>query len=693
MNTTNDSAGSTSAAAPPAWQLTRDAGGIATLTLDRPGTSANTLSHAVLAELGDRLKELAAQPPLGLILRSGKCSGFIAGADIREFTALRSPAEARDHIQFGQRVFDQLAQLPCPSVACLQGFALGGGLELALACTYRVAADDGRLSLGLPEVQLGIHPGFGGTVRSVRLVGVRQAMELMLTGRSVRANKALSIGLVDRLVAVGELETSARRLLKQSPHPKRAPWADRLLDLPLVRPLLRSSLEQRVARQARREHYPAPYAIIDLWVRYGAHGRAAFDAEAASIATLFGTSSARNLVRMFLLQDRLKGLGGKALVPIKRVHVIGAGVMGGDIAAWCALRGLEVTLQDREQKFLEPALKRAAALFEKRVRDPQERAQASSRLRGDVAGSGVADADVLIEAIFEDLGAKQALYAQAEPRLKPAAVLASNTSSITLEQLAAKLINPARLVGLHFFNPVPQMPLVEVIHAANTDSAPLAAAMAFARRIDKLPLPCRSGPGFLVNRVLFPYLHEALYAAGEGVPLALIDRVAVEFGMPMGPIELSDVVGLDVLVHVGDIITRELGRELPPYAKRLRELVAARQLGRKSGQGFYTWIEGKPVRPPVTASVPEDLTDRLVLALVNECAACWREQVVADADLLDAGVVFGTGFAPFRGGPLQYARERGFAQVRARLAELAARHGPRFTPDAGWETLPNAPAP
>jgi len=272
-------------------------------------------------------------------------------------------------------------------------------------------------------------------------------------------------------------------------------------------------------------------------------------------------------------------------------------------------------------------------------------------------------------------------------------VLASNTSSITLEHLAEKLINPSRLVGLHFFNPVPQMPLVEVIHAANTDSAPLAAAMAFARRIDKLPLPCRSGPGFLVNRVLFPYLHEALYAAGEGVPLALIDRVAVEFGMPMGPIELSDVVGLDVLVHVGDIITRELGRELPPYAKRLRELVAARQLGRKSGQGFYTWIEGKPVRPPVTASVPEDLTDRLVLALVNECAACWREQVVADADLLDAGVVFGTGFAPFRGGPLQYARERGFAQVRARLAELAARHGPRFTPDAGWETLPNAPAP
>ncbi len=670
-----------------AWRLERDGTGIASLVLDRPGSSVNSLSQSVLLELEALLRELSAAPPSGLVIRSGKTSGFIAGADIREFTTFRDAADAFEHIRIGQRIFDQLEALPCPTVAAISGFALGGGLELALACRYRVAVDDSRLALGLPEVQLGIHPGFGGTVRAVRLLGVRQAMELMLTGKPLRADRVLQCGLVDRLVPAAELEGAARAILSERPAPRRAPLADRLLGLPGVRPLLRRSLEARVARHARREHYPAPYAIIDLWVRYGARGRAAFEAEAHSIAGLFGTEAARGLVRMFLLQDRLKGLGGKSPVPLKRVHVVGAGVMGGDIAAWCALRGLEVTLQDRELKFVEPAMQRATTLFAKRIRDPAERSAAQARLRADVAGTGVATADVLIEAIFEDLDAKRALYAQAEPRLAAGAVLASNTSSITLEQLAAHLANPGRLVGLHFFNPVPQMPLVEVIHSAQTQPEPLAAAMAFTRRLDKLPLPCRSGPGFLVNRVLFPYLHEALYAAGEGVPLALIDRAAVDFGMPMGPIELSDVVGLDVVVHVGDIITRELGRDMPPYAQQLRELVAARKLGRKSGQGFYRWQDGKVVRAPTEGAVPPDLADRLILALVNESAACLREQVVADADLLDAGVVFGTGFAPFRGGPLHYARTRGVPAVIARLQELEQRYGKRFHPDASWPTL------
>ena len=670
-----------------AWQLSRDAEGIATLTLDRPGASANSLSRSVMLELREHLKELQAQPPRGLVLRSGKSSGFIAGADIREFTTLQNPTEALVLIRNGQQACDELAALPFPTVAAIQGFALGGGLEVALACRYRVAADDGRLSLGFPEVQLGIIPGFGGTVRSVRLLGMRQAMELMLTGKPIRADRALAIGLVDRLVSASELELASRRMITEAPAAQRAPFVDRLLNLPGIRQLLRASLEARVARQARRDHYPAPYAIIDLWVRHGARGRGAFDAEAQSIAHLFTTTTARSLVRMFLLQDRLKALGGKPATPIKRVHVIGAGVMGGDIAAWCALRGLEVTLQDREQKFIDPALQRAATLFDKRLKTPAERAQARDRLRADVAGAGISGADVLIEAIFEDLDAKRALYAQAEPRLPASALLATNTSSITIERLAEKLQDPARLVGLHFFNPVAQMPLVEVIHAENTHSTALAAAMAFARRIDKLPLPCRSGPGFLVNRVLFPYLHEALYAAGEGVPLALIDQAAVDFGMPMGPIELSDVVGLDVCVHVGDIITRELGRSMPPYAARMRELVAARQLGRKSGQGFYLWQDGKPQRPAVTSAMPGDLADRLILAMLNECAACLREQVVADADLLDAGIVFGIGFAPFRGGPLQYARDRGIAAIVARLGELEVRFGSRFHPDAYWSQL------
>jgi 3-hydroxyacyl-CoA dehydrogenase / enoyl-CoA hydratase / 3-hydroxybutyryl-CoA epimerase len=334
---------------PAAWQLTRAADGIATLTLDRPGSSANSLGRAVLQELGELLKGLQAQPPRGLIICSGKKSGFIAGADIREFTTLRTQAEALELIRGGQKVCDQLAALPCPTVAAIHGFAMGGGLELALACRYRVGADDGRLSLGLPEVQLGIHPGFGGTVRSVQLVGMRAAMALMLAGKPVRADRALATGLVDRLVAASELDASARRLITEAPRTQRPPFVDRLLNLPVVRAFMRGKLEAQVARHARREHYPAPYAIIDLWVKYGARGRAAYDAEAESIAHLFTTTTARSLVRVFLLQDRLKALGGKSATPIKRVHVIGAGVMGGDIAAWCALRGLEVTLQDREQ--------------------------------------------------------------------------------------------------------------------------------------------------------------------------------------------------------------------------------------------------------------------------------------------------------------------------------------------------------
>jgi 3-hydroxyacyl-CoA dehydrogenase/enoyl-CoA hydratase/3-hydroxybutyryl-CoA epimerase len=429
--------------------------------------------------------------------------------------------------------------------------------------------------------------------------------------------------------------------------------------------------------------------MIEQWARFGVSSDAAFEAEARSIARLFNTATARGLIRMFLLQDRLKSLAGKSPTRIERVHVVGAGVMGGDIAAWCALRGLQVTLQDREMKFIEPALQRAKTLFEKRIKDPTERSQAGARLIADVAGDGVPRADVIIEAIYENLDAKQKLFAGVEPQAGADAVLASNTSSLTLESIAAGLANPARLIGLHFFNPVAQMPLVEVIHSATTRPEPLAAAMAFARRIDKLPLPCRSGPGFLVNRVLFPYLHEALYAAGEGVELALIDRTAVEFGMPMGPIELADVVGLDVILHVGEIITRDLHRESPPMVAKIRQLVADRKLGRKSGSGLYQWLDGKAQKPAITMSAPPDLVDRLILPLVNECVACLREGIVADQDLIDAGVVFGTGFAPFRGGPLNYAQQRGVPAVLDALKTLVVRHGSRFQADAGWSQLLN----
>ena len=670
-----------------AWKLERDADGIAWLTLDKPGTSANVLSAGVLAELDELLGALEHDRPRGAVLISAKKSGFAAGADIKEFTGLTDEASGYELIHRGQQVLNRLAAIPFPTVAAVHGFALGGGLELALACRYRVAVGDDRLALGLPEVLLGIHPGFGGTVRSVQVAGVRTAMEMMLTGKPLRAEKVLRAGLVQRLVSETELRSAARELVLRSPAPHRAPLGERLLSLAPLRPFVRRALIAQVAKRAPREHYPAPYAIIELWSRYGAHGSAAFEAEARSIAHLFTTDTSRNLVRVFLLQDALKSAGGKSGADIRHVHVVGAGVMGGDIAAWSALRGFSVTLEDRAAEFIEPALKRAQELFDKRLRDPSKSAAARARLRADVPGDGVASADLVIEAIFESLPAKQELYARLEPRMKPGALLATNTSSIMLEPLAERLAHPERLVGLHFFNPVAQMPLIEIVHAARTDPAAVQTATGFARRLDKLPVPCRSAPGFMVNRVLTPYLFEAMLAAQEGTPLEVIDRCAVSFGMPMGPIELIDVVGLDVAAHVGEIIAQELGRPVTKIA-RLDELLAAKKLGRKSGEGFYLWREGKAVKPPAPdTSTPTDLTDRLILVMVNECVACLRERVVETADLVDAAVLFGTGFAPFRGGPLTYARARGVTAVVARLKDLAARHGERFRPDEGWVSL------
>ncbi len=676
---------------PAAWKYETAADGIGTLWLDVPERSANTLSSAVLIELDEVLKGIEASPPRGLIIRSGKKSGFIAGADVNEFTTLSSVDQALVMIRRGQQLCDRIAALPCPTVALLQGFALGGGMELALACRYRVGVDDGRLTLGLPEVQLGIHPGFGGTVRSVQLVGVRAAMDMMLTGKNLRADKARRIGLVDALVPADQADAACRNLILKRPAPHSPPLRERALSWRPVRTFITDALRRQVAARVRREHYPAPYAIVDLWAKHGGHGRAAYEAEAQSIAALFQSTTARNLVRVFQLQDRLKSLGSRRNETgdaIRHVHVVGAGVMGGDIAAVCALRGFSVTLQDQSIERIQPALQRAGELFAKRIADAGERSAATARLRADVEGAGIAEADLIIEAIFEDREVKRGLYASVAPRMKAGALLATNTSSLVLESLTEGLPDPGRFVGLHFFNPVPQMPLVEIIEGAHTRPETVAAALAFARKLDKLPLPCRSSPGFLVNRVLIPYMQEAMVAVEQGVMPEVVDAAATRFGMPMGPIELADVVGLDVCHHVGDIIGAAMGRTPPVPMKRLDALLAAKQLGRKSGQGYYTWVDGKPTKQKVDeTAVPDELTDRLMLTFVNESVATLRERIVADADLVDAGVIFGAGFAPFRGGPLNWARAGGPAKLRARLGQLTLQHGSRFTPDPGWSAL------
>ena len=669
------------------WTRVSDADGIVWLTFDKPGTSTNVLSRGTLLELDTHLQELRKQPPRGVVLRSAKSSGFIAGADVREFVQLSSADQAFELVRAAQRILDGLESLPCPTVAIIHGFALGGGFELALACRYRVGVKGDKFSVGLPEVMLGIHPGFGGTVRAVRRAGVRTAMEMMLTGKTLRADKALRAGFVDRLVFPADAEAAARELITRKPKQRQPRFLDRMLSWPGVRGLVRQQLLKQVRAKARPEHYPSPYAIIDLWSKHGARGEAAYVAEARSISDLMVGDTSRNLVRVFLLQERMKGLGGKGQFPISRVHVVGAGVMGGDIAAWCAQRGLNVTLQDREMKFIEPALKRAREAFEKRLRDNTKAGELMTRLTADVAGDGVPGADVIIEAIFENAAAKHELFARVEPRMKASAILASNTSSIMLEQLDDQLPDPGKLVGVHFFNPVSQLPLVEIVRGETSSEDSIQKAIAFTRKIDKLPLPCKSSPGFLVNRVLVPYLYEAMFALHDGVPIEVIDEAALRYGMPMGPVELADVVGLDVCKHVGEIVSGALNKQKPDTS-RLDALLAAKKLGRKSGEGFYVWRDGKAVKKPgPVADPPADLEDRLILALANECAAVLREGIVADADLIDAGCIFGSGFAPFRGGPLTYARKRGVDAVVARLRELSKSYGSRFEPDSGWSQV------
>jgi 3-hydroxyacyl-CoA dehydrogenase/enoyl-CoA hydratase/3-hydroxybutyryl-CoA epimerase len=436
--------------------------------------------------------------------------------------------------------------------------------------------------------------------------------------------------------------------------------------------------------RARPEHYPAPYAIVDLWEHHGARGAEAFRDEVASIGRLLLTPTCRNLVRVFELRERLRNLAPKQNA-VRHVHVVGGGTMGGDIAAWCALKGLTVTVQDRELKFVEPALARARELFAKRLRAPGEAEAAVARLRVDLGAEQVGTADLVVEAIVEKADAKRALFRELEPRLKPGALIATNTSSIELETLADALERPQRFVGLHFFNPVASLPLVEVIRGAQTSAETTQAALSFVTKIGKLPLPCRSAPGFVVNRLLTPYMLEALHAHADGHSLESIDAAAKSFGMPMGPVELADRVGLDVALHVAEILSGVLATTPPDL---LRAKVAKGELGVKTGRGFYAYDpKGRPIKQRGASRVDPGLADRLLLPLINEAMACLHEGVVADADLLDAGVIFGAGFAPFTGGPIRYAQQRGVAEVVASLRELAERFGTRFTPHEGWRQL------
>ena len=667
------------------WKLNVDGENLGWLWFDRAGSTTNTFSREALKELGQVADHLASMPPKGLAILSAKDNGFAAGADIEEFTRLKDADEAIAFTVLGNEVFDKIEALPFPTVAMIHGFCMGGGTELALACRYRVMDDGAKSRMALPEVMLGIVPGWGGAKRMPKIIGAAPALDLMLTGRGVDGRRAKKLGLVDAVTPRRHFENAARQILLDPPPRAKPKLAAAITDWPGVRNLVAKMSARKVAEKARRDHYPAPYAIIDLWKDFGGDVRNVPRDHPASTASLFFHPTARNLIRIFTLQERLKSFGKQSETPIRHLHVIGAGAMGGDIAAWSASRGITVTLQDLAPERIAPAIKRAADLFQKRLKQPHLVQAAMDRLIPDVAGNGVPKADLIIEAIVENAEVKRKLFAQIEPRMKDDAILATNTSSIPLQELSPVLKRPERLVGLHFFNPVAQMMLVEIVEGPQTSPAVMQAGEAFARQIDKLPLPCKSAPGFLVNRVLSPYLLEAMLMVDEGIPPETIDAAAKDFGMPMGPIELADMVGLDIGWAVG----QELAKPGTPIPKKLQENIEAKNFGKKTGKGFYTWVKGKPLKATTgTGTVDlKALADRMVLPALNEAVACVRERIVADADLVDAGVIFGTGFAPHRGGPINTIRARGKQEWLRIMAELKAKHGLRFEPDSGWDTI------
>jgi 3-hydroxyacyl-CoA dehydrogenase/enoyl-CoA hydratase/3-hydroxybutyryl-CoA epimerase len=652
------------------WHFSIDFEGIAWAIIDRKGESMNSLGRRPTEELAEIVKAVekaaAAGEAKGLVLISAKDSSFIAGADIREFQDFDTEPKIKEVVRQTLELFDRIDRLPVTVVAAIHGYCLGGGLELALACDWRVADREEGTRLGFPEVKLGIFPGLNGTVRSIELAGPTDAMTAMLTGRMLRPTAARAIGLVDQLVPTHHnLRWAARKAVLQKRHSKGAFWWKRLMLKQPVRSLLAKQMRAKTAEKVREEHYPAPFRLIDLFERFGDDPVSMRIAETEMFAPLMASETSRNLRRVFKLSEMLKDEAPKDGFKPRKVHVIGAGTMGGDIAAWCVVSGMQASLQDVDEGQIAKALSRAKGLFKRHLRTPSAINAGVARLIADPKGRHIKHADVVIEAIVEKLDVKRKLFQDLEKQVRPGAVLATNTSSLRLEDIAKPLADPGRLVGLHFFNPVAQLPLVEVVRGEGTREEEVRKACTFVTAINKLPLVVKSCPGFLVNRVLAPYMIEAVRRYQLGEPREKIDQAALKFGMPMGPLELMDLVGLDIANHVGEELALAPGTD-----NVLASLVRQGKLGKKTGEGFYVWDKGKPKREEVTYNPAEleRLGRELIKPMLDEAERALQDNIVANADHVDAGVIFGTGFAPFRGGPLHYRR----TQEQAAEATAAA---------------------
>lgn len=685
--------------------LTVDADGIAWVTFADPARSMNVLDEGVMARLTRHVQALASRSGevRAVIFWSGKSDSFIAGADIEAIAKIEGPQDAEEKSRLGQEVFAAIERLPMPTICAVHGICLGGGFELALACTHRIASTDDRTKFGLPEVQLGLLPGWGGTTRLPRLVGLQAALDLILTGRQIRAAKAERIGFLTRTYPAEGFRASARRFaletLAMPPGASRSKPSlrDRLLEGNVIgRRVVFRTARGTVMKQTNG-HYPAPLRILEvLQDTFPGPLEAAFEREAHAFGELAASAVHGHLLHLFQLREAAKKLPGIDVEPrtVDRLGVLGAGVMGGGVAQLAAARDLEVRMRDIRDDAVTGGLAHARGLFQKRVeRRRMKQGEADRKMELIVGGLDlhlVANTDLLVEAVVERMDVKKQVLAEVEGVMRSDAVITTNTSSLSVEEMSQALERPERFCGLHFFNPVDRMPLIEIIRSSRTSDQTIATAHALVLRLGKVPVVCADGPGFLVNRILGPYLNEAGHLVSECVPIEKIDRVAVDFGMPMGPVRLLDEVGIDIARHAGETLHEAFGERMAP-SPILQRLSSSERLGKKTGFGFYRYEGGKEKGvdetvyaelgvTPSTPLDPDEIRRRLVLVMVNEAARILEEGIVGSAAEVDLGMIMGTGFPPFRGGLMRFADEQHPRTLLERLRDLEARHGARFAP-------------
>ncbi len=693
-------------------QLSVDSDGIARLVFDAPGRSANVLSKEVMGRLAEVVSEVRAGCESGTIqgvlITSGKPSSFIVGADIDEIAGIGSPNEGAEAARTGQAIYLNLERLPIPTVAAIHGVCMGGGTELALACEYRLASDASETRIGLPEVQLGILPAWGGTSRLPRRIGLGNALELLLSGRSVSAWRARRLGLVDDVLPhdlfLGLADAFLRDRLEGArlPRTARRGLGGRLLEGTAPGRRLLVKVARRKVLSRTGGHYPAPLRILDvLGSSLGRPLETALEVEALAAGELIASGISKSLVHVFKLREGARKGGGSAgtaaLAEVHHLGVVGAGTMGGGIAQLGAFHGLRVRLKDVRHEAVSLALKHASGLFDaavKRHRLSRQKAdQAMDLISGSLDYSGFGPAGVVVEAVIERIEVKRSVLRELESKVAESCILATNTSSLSVDVMAKNLMFPGRFLGMHFFNPVHRMPLIEIVRGEQTDDDAVATVYKLAVRMGKVPIVVRDGPGFLVNRILSPYLNEAGHLLGDGATIDIIDGSATSFGMPMGPLRLIDEVGIDIVRHAGETLHEAFGERLAP-APALVSIGDSGRLGKKGGSGFYRYENGQEPRvdPLISelsiagdhSSEPrptaDEVRDRLIASMINEAARALSDGIVSSAGDLDLAMIMGTGFPPFRGGLLRLADEIHPRALVERLQRYEGTLGPRFSP-------------